>query len=116
VHLAALGPDGTVVACATFFPESYQGRAAWRLRGMATDPAVRGQGYAAAVLTEALRVLAERGVDTLWCNARTGALWFYRGFGFRTVGEEFQSVGVPHYVAVRSLPAPSNGAPNGTST
>jgi len=112
LHLAALTSDGSVAACGTFFPQTYEGRPAWRLRGMASDPKFRGQGYAAALLTEALRLLAERGVTTIWCNARTEALRFYQGFGFTTVGEEFESAGVPHYVAVRSL----TGSPNGTST
>jgi len=112
LHLAALTPDATVAACGTFFPEPYGDRPAWRIRGMATDAALRGQGYGSALLAEALRLLADRDVTTVWCNARTQALPFYRGFGFTTVGQEFDVIGVPHYVAVLSL----TGTPKGTST
>lgn len=112
IHLAALDDRGEVVACATFFAEEYQGRPAWRLRGMASAPEVRGQGYGAAILATALARLRRDGVRLLWANARVVALPFYRPFGFVTVGEEFAVVGVPHYVAVLDLTA----APNGTST
>lgn len=106
LHLAALADDGSVRACGTFFPEPYQGRAAWRLRGMASDPRVRGKGFAGALLAVALDRLRRGGVTVVWCNARTSALPFYRRFGFAAVGEEFEVVGVPHYVAVLSLTGP----------
>jgi predicted GNAT family N-acyltransferase len=112
LHLASLGESGDVMACATFFPETYQGRPAWRLRGMASAPEARGQGYAGALLAEALRLLREQGVGLIWCNARVAALPFYLRFGFATVGEQFEVVGVPHFVAVLEL-APTV---KGTST
>lgn len=109
LHLAAVDESGAVVACATFFPEPYAGEPAWRLRGMASAPEARGQGYAAAILTDALRQLREQGVRLLWANARVVALPFYRPFGFTTVGEEFAVIGVPHYVALLDLTTDSNG-------
>ena len=111
-HLAVLDEHGRVVACGTFFPEPYEGRSAWRLRGMATDAGVRGLGYGSALMHDALLRLSQRGADLLWCNARETALGFYRRFGFTTVGEEFVSVGVPHYVALLEVTA----TPKGTST
>jgi predicted GNAT family N-acyltransferase len=111
VHLAAVDPDGTVVACGTFFPEALGGEPAWRLRGMATASGVRRQGHAGSLLAEALRLLDGRGVTTLWCNARTAALPFYRRWGFTVLGEEFESAGVPHYRAVLSLTGTRNGTP-----
>ena len=62
VHLAAYDAEGQVAGVATFFPQPYPGpfveagpapdvaATAWRLRGMATDPARRGEGFGAAVL------------------------------------------------------------------
>ena len=107
VHVAAYLDDG-VVGCATFFPEPFDGQPAWRLRGMATEPSVRRRGVGSALLTEGLRIVESAGVRLLWCNARTGALPFYRRHGFQTVGAEFlTATGIPHYVAVVSFPTKS---------
>jgi GNAT superfamily N-acetyltransferase len=122
VHLAARSPDGAVVGCATWFaepppagsavPEADGPHApvgatrAWRLRGMATDPSVRGQGYGGALLRAGLRVAAEEGAELVWCNARTSALGFYAAHGFQAVGPEFETAGgIPHRVAWRPVGA-----------
>ncbi|RMI39158.1 GNAT family N-acetyltransferase [Streptomyces triticirhizae] len=113
VHLAAYAPEGAgVLACVTLFPdpfpEAFAGELpgepgpAWRFRGMASDPAVRGRGYGAAVLDAASEVAAERGAALLWCNGRTEARGFYERQGFAVVGEEFVIEGVgPHLVLAR---------------
>lgn len=108
LHLAAYDDSGAVVGCATFFPEPLDGEPAWRLRGMATASAVRGQGYGGQLLTRGLSELRGRGVPLLWCNARTSAVGFYEGYGFRRRGEEFDvpSLG-PHYLLVLRLAAAS---------
>ncbi|KAB8170974.1 GNAT family N-acetyltransferase [Streptomyces sp. 3MP-14] len=113
VHLAAYGPETAgVLACITLFPDPFPepfaaeapgepGRA-WRFRGMASDPSVRGRGYGAAVLDAASEVAAERGAGLLWCNGRTEARGFYERQKFAVVGEEFMIEGVgPHLVFAR---------------
>jgi len=104
LHLAAYDQAGAVVGCATFFPEPLHGAPAWRLRGMATAPAVRGQGYAGQMLARGIEELRGRGVPLLWCNARTSAVGFYERFGFQRRGTEFDlpSLG-PHYLLVCQL-------------
>lgn len=103
VHLAALD-DGEVIGAVTFFPELYEGRPAWRLRGMAVSKARRGSGIGSMLLAEVLNQLHGNRADLLWCNARTVALSFYTGHGFTIVGEEFVvAQGIPHYVAVLQL-------------
>ncbi len=102
-HLAALD-EGAVVGTATFFPEPHEGRAAWRLRGMAVAGARRGQGIGASLLKEVIDDVGSSGDDLIWCNARTVALPFYRRQGFRTVGDEFLAAsGIPHYVALLKI-------------
>lgn len=104
LHLAAYDDTGAVVGCATFFPEPLDGEPAWRLRGMATAPAVRGQGYAGEMLARGLEELRERGVRLLWCNARTSAVGFYERFGFERLGAEFDIPALgPHYLLVLRL-------------
>ena len=103
LHVAAV-VDGAVVGCATVYPEPYEGRPAYRLRGMAVDPLLQGSGVGSRVIERAITELSDRGVLLLWCNARTTALPFYRRHGFVPVGDEFLAAhGIPHYLAVRKL-------------
>lgn len=101
-HLAVYD-DGVLVACASIRPEPMPGdpRAGdWRLRGMASEEAVRGRGHGATALAAALGYARERGATRVWCNARTGALCFYVRHGFTVVGEEFELPDAgPHYLA-----------------
>jgi len=99
-HAAALEADGKVVGCATFYPEpSPDGRAGWRLRAMATAPEVRGKGYGARVLRFGIDEVRARGGKLVWCNARSGAVWFYERLGFAVVSDEFELSPIgPHYV------------------
>jgi predicted GNAT family N-acyltransferase len=99
-HLAAYDVSDRVVGCVTFFPDALKDRPAYRFRGMASAPDVRGQGFGAAVLREGLSVAADRGADLVWCNGRTSARGFYERLGFTAVGDEFftQPTNEPHYV------------------
>jgi GNAT superfamily N-acetyltransferase len=119
VHLAAYDAEGQVAGVATFFPQPYPGpfvesgpapdvaATAWRLRGMATDPARRGEGFGAAVLRRGMAEAATRGGRLLWCNARTLAVPFYVAHGLRTIGAEFEVAGIgSHYRMVAPLRAP----------
>ena len=104
-HVAAFGPRGEVAACASFHPDTAPHRPAsdpahtWRLRGMASLPELRGQGYGAAALRYGIAEIRRRGGTLLWCNARSGALGFYLRLGFSVVGDEFEIPPIgPHYV------------------
>lgn len=104
VHLGALDGD-RVVGITSLYREAREGGPAsgWRLRGMATDPDVRGAGFGAALLDASIALVAEAGGGELWCNARAEAVGFYRHAGFDTVGNEFDIPGVgPHFVMARA--------------
>jgi ribosomal protein S18 acetylase RimI-like enzyme len=105
-HVAVYA-GGRVVACASVTPEPMPEDPRdgdWRLRGMASDPDVRGQGYGAAALTAALDYVREHGGRRVWCNARTGAIGFYERHGFQTRGEEYDLPDAgPHYFAYVEL-------------
>src|SRR4028119_554982 len=85
-HLAARNPAGRVVGVVRFSPAPCpwrpETRAAWQLRGMATESAVRGSGAGRALLAEGLARVAARGGDLVWCDARTTAARFYQPGGF----------------------------------
>lgn len=74
----------------------------WRLRGMATESDVRGSGFGRALLVACIEHVAASGGGELWCNARMGAVDFYRVAGFDVVSEEFDIPGIgPHVVMAR---------------
>ena len=101
LHVGAL-LDGAVVAIASVYLEGRADDApgtAWRLRGMASAPEVRGSGTGAAALAACEAHVREQGGTMIWCNARTGAVGFYEAHDWRVLGEEFDipTIG-PHFV------------------
>ena len=116
-HVGALR-DGRVVSTAGFLVEAQPdygdvfGPRQWRLRGMASEPALQGQGVGGRVLdfgiAELARRLAARGEPSaaLWCNGRTVAQRFYERHGFHAIGALFETPGTgPHYVFWRRVDA-----------
>lgn len=101
LHLGAFR-DGELSGIASVSRAPFPGapeRAAWQLRGMATAPSVRRQGYGAALVRACIAHVAAHGGGILWCNGRTGVIGFYESLGFRRWGDEFQvPVTGPHYV------------------
>lgn len=108
VHIGAWD-DGTLVGCATVFPDPWPGPpaepAAWRLRGMAVDPDWQGRGVGAQVLTASIDAARAAGAPLLWANGRSAALAFYQRHGFRSVGQEFitADTGLTHVKIVLDL-------------
>ncbi len=99
-HLGAF-IDGKLVSVATFMQndnENFNG-VQYRLRGMATLDNYQGKGLGRMLIIEAVKKLESMDVNILWCNARSGALKFYKKIGFKTIGTEFDIhlIG-PHYV------------------
>jgi predicted GNAT family N-acyltransferase len=101
-HLAARTADGQVAGVVRYSPAPCPWRpevqAPWQLRGMATDPAVRGTGAGRALVAEGLARVAARGGDLVWCDARVAAAGFYERMGFTVVTGEYDKPGVgPHF-------------------
>jgi predicted GNAT family N-acyltransferase len=110
-HLAARTAAGQVVGVVRFHPAPCAwrpaSRAPWQLRGMATDPAVRGAGAGRALVIEALAQLTARGADLLWCDARVSAAGFYERMRFTVVTGEYDKPGIgPHVGMLIDLPGP----------
>lgn len=110
-HLAVRLVDGRVVGSATFFPDEWPGAQppvdgwAWRLRGMATAPEVRGTGTGGLLLQAVIDQVDELGGRLLWCEARTSALGFYERYAFQIEPGEFPSgpQAIPHHRAWRPV-------------
>lgn len=105
VHVGAFEGE-TAVGCVTVFPEPYEGEPrAWRLRGLAVDPALQGRGIGRLVLEAAVEVAAAAGAPLMWANGRVSALAFYERLGWEAVGEIFDygPATLPHRVILRRL-------------
>lgn len=111
LHVGAF-EDERLVGIATVYPEpppeayrdAMPGGGAFRLRGMATLPEVRGGGHGRELLEACFAHARAHGARVLWCNARVGALGFYRRMGLETIGPEFDIAGIgPHYVMWREV-------------
>jgi predicted GNAT family N-acyltransferase len=93
VHFAALTDDGQALSTCFIYPDPCPWRdphePAWHLRQMATSPQQRTTGLGGAVLTSVIAYVITEGATVLWCNAREGAIEFYRRAGFLGVGEIF---------------------------
>lgn len=102
-HVGAFS-DGVSVGCATFLQNSWMDKPAWQLRGMGVSAELRGRGIGAEILRFAEQHIAQSGYSLqLWCNARTGAVPFYRRLGWVTVGEPFDVPGVGEHFKMQRL-------------
>ena len=95
VGIATIYPEPSPDAYRSQMPEGL----AFRLRGMATTPAVRGEGFGRGLLEACFNHMRAKDSGLLWCNARIGALAFYETLGLQTIGPEFDIAGIgAHYV------------------
>lgn len=114
-HLAARTAQGQIVGVVRFHPAPCPWRreasAPWQLRGMATDPAVRGAGAGRALLVEGLAAVAARGGDLVWCDARLAAVGFYERMGFAVVTQEYDKPGIGPHLGMIIAVAQAPGGP-----
>lgn len=106
IHFGAFAGE-VLVAIASLYKEAPRDRdepEAWRLRGMASAPEVRGGGYGGHILEACLAHARGRGGSFIWCNARVPVADFYRRYGFRVEGGVFDVAGIgPHVYMARTL-------------
>ncbi|MBN3832317.1 GNAT family N-acetyltransferase [Burkholderia sp. Ac-20344] len=84
LHVGVRNASG-IVAVASLCEESREddrARPAWRLRGMAVHPAVRGMGFGRVLVQVCVRHAEARGATLVWCTARETAYRFYEKLGF----------------------------------
>jgi len=89
-HFAAVDENGRVVGCLTLHLNALEGEPAYKLRGMATDEAVRGTGVGKMLMEAAEQFVLGTQVRLMWCNARTSARGFYERMGWQVVSEVFE--------------------------
>jgi GNAT superfamily N-acetyltransferase len=109
--VGAFDDDDRLVGVGFISPDGKPGD--WRVRGMATEPALRGRGAGTSVLAALVDHARACGASRVWCNARIAARTFYERAGFRVVSAEFDVPEIgPHYVMEIRLrrPAPQAGS------
>lgn len=104
-HLGVRDGTGTLVGVATIHParSALEGtEPAWRIRGMATDPSVRGTGIGGLLLRRALTEAIARGARLVWCHARVPVVGFYEHEGLVARGDEFDEplIGPHQYLSI----------------
>ena len=112
-HFAAFDASSAIVGVVSLIgePPDERGSPSWRLRGMATEPALQRQGVGRALMTGLLDFVARGGGGALWCNARLRAVGFYELFGFVVAGEVFEEPDIGPHVRMARVVEPSLGDP-----
>ncbi|MBW2960928.1 GNAT family N-acetyltransferase [Mesonia aestuariivivens] len=91
IHLA-LYENEKIYAIASLLKDNNKNLTAinqYRLRGMAVMPEAQGKGLGKQLLRFAEELIKEQKNITLWFNARTTAVNFYKKNNFKILGEEF---------------------------
>lgn len=96
-HWLASDPAGKPIGTARLLPEGQIGR-------LAVLSEYRGQSIGAALLERAVDKAGKLGFGSIFLNAQSYALEFYRKAGFVEEGEEFLEAGIQHRKMVRQLP------------
>ena len=77
---------------------------AWRLRGMAVDPAAQHQGLGRRLIEACVAHAKSNDGTNIWCNARSTAADFYTALGFQFGSDEFNTPDlIPHFVMLVRL-------------
>lgn len=74
-----------------------------RMRQVAVDPAIQGQGIGSELVSLSERWAARQGYKIMKLHARLHAVPFYKKLEYETEGKEFMEVGIPHIAMFKTL-------------
>ncbi len=74
-----------------------------RLRQMAVISGLQGKGLGRALMQFAENIARDRGYKKITMHARKTAIGFYEKLGYKTTGNEFVEVTVPHFTMEKNL-------------
>ena len=61
----------------------------------------QGKGYGTKLFNYIIKLVQEKGINRLWCNARGNKTEFYKKFDFKLAGEKFEKEGVEFLIMER---------------
>lgn len=73
------------------------------MRQVAIDEQFQGAGIGSKLVEYAEAYALDLGYTQMTLHARKTAVPFYLKLGYHTVGDEFESIGLPHYVMEKDL-------------
>jgi predicted GNAT family N-acyltransferase len=85
---------GHVVACLVLSPKS---ETQIKMRQVAVEETLRGQGIGAEMVRFSEKVAREHGFTEMVLNARENVVPFYKKLGYVVEGERFMEVTIPHF-------------------
>ncbi|MEO5501252.1 MAG: GNAT family N-acetyltransferase [Ginsengibacter sp.] len=74
-----------------------------RLRQMAVQNNLQGKGVGASMMNYAETIARDKGYKRLMMHARKTAVGFYEKLGYKTVGNEFSEINLPHIIMEKKL-------------
>ncbi|MBD8488847.1 GNAT family N-acetyltransferase [Echinicola sp. CAU 1574] len=91
--------EGSLVSIISVFINS--GKA--QFRKFATDATQQGMGYGSQLLQFVIEDLIDRGVTSIWCNAREEKTGFYEKFGLRKTDKTFVKGGIDYVIMEKKV-------------
>jgi len=98
--------DGKLIGIASIYNQAEEGMTdsgAWRIRGMATLPDLRGQGFGLELLDACINHAKSKGGKSIWCNGREKAISFYKKRDFYVDGEPFELPSIGLHFLLRKI-------------
>jgi predicted GNAT family N-acyltransferase len=92
IHIAAFDGD-RLTGCLVLTPVDSD---TIKMRQVAVEPDLQGQGIGAQMVRLSESVAAERGFNEMILHARDTAVPFYLRLGYELFGEPFEEVTIPH--------------------
>ena len=98
--LIASFEDDEMLGCCMLKPVDSQ---TLQLRQMAVPDKLQGKGVGASIISFAENLARDKGYSRIMMHARDTAIGFYEKFGYKTVGNEFTEVNLPHHIMEKTL-------------
>jgi predicted GNAT family N-acyltransferase len=86
--------NGQIKGCCILTPYEPE---TMQLRQMAVDAMAQGQNIGAKVMQFAEAEASKKGYNKMVLHARKNAVGFYEKVGYKTIGDEFLEINIPHF-------------------
>lgn len=104
IHIAAFF-ENEIIGCLLLKPES---DSEIKMRQVAVSSSRQGMGIGKSLVSFAEKFAVENGYKLITLHSRDSALGFYETLGYKTVGEGFTEVTIPHHKMIKRLTEAKN--------